>query len=437
MTMSMLSYLLAHWARCSPLARDVLCQCANIVSSKSVKRFKLECVGSGVALGTTSNVKKLFDEYRVFLGHGGQEIQSVDQIPTTFDDVLVLSRHTFRGVCKKQVGVCDIIYKLSWNPQGTQVACLTANRYIIRDGCTFNAVTYDRFETLSRTPFSSSRHLAWSPNGNTLAALKDSELMFLENSTIFRQKLDGGGSVYSSIKWSPSGKYLAARIAYGHASLAVYTQAGKLVKGVNARIGCIEWHPFRDELFMVNISTRFIQQLDCSTWSISNKCGPWESGVQMACHPDGKMLTILQNSNILWVDEKTGENVFKSAQEFLPNGHGEELKWNSTGSTLAVVRRYRTACIITLWSATGERKKKITIHNQWHMYKLRCSVQWNCSGSHFTVTVSTGVLRVYDSDGNLVKTLDADQIPRAQDVAWHPTKNELLASENTVLQLWH
>lgn len=434
--MTLLSFLLAHWACCSPLTRDVLRQCVNIASLKSPKRFKLECAGSGVSLGTTTNVTKIFDEYRVFLGHGGQEVDSVDQIPSTYNEVLVLSRHTFRGVCKKQAGFSDNIYKIVWNPQGTRFAYVTNGSIVVREPQTFHSTKYIQFETIMRTYIQNSHGVMWSPDGDVLALSQNFELVFLSKTSIIRKKLGGGAGEFESIKWSPSGKFLAAYIRHGHASVAVYTRDGKLVKGINERIRYIEWHPVRDELSIIAPVTGSVRHLDCSTMTLSLPYFPWTCGALFAWHPDGDVFVGMRENYLVWVNATTNRQLYTSSpfQKFTLL---ETLKWDPTGTTLAVVTvsiDFRGR-IITLWTATGKCKKKITILAS--SDNFCCFIQWNFSGSHFVASTLAGVVRVYDSDGNLVKRLDADQPPQAQDVAWHPTKNELLVSENTVLQIWH
>lgn len=55
--------------------------------------YKLERAGSGIPMGSVETLKPYFEEFRVFLDHGGKEIRKEEDVPKDFQGPIVLLKN--------------------------------------------------------------------------------------------------------------------------------------------------------------------------------------------------------------------------------------------------------------------------------------------------------------------------------------------------------
>ena len=194
------------------------CLFGDIPKIKNKKRkhfFKLECAGSGKPMGRVDQLdESLFKKYRVFLGHGGKEIENVSQVPTNFKQPLVLWKKQFEGILVKTLeGHRGFVYSLAWHPSQNILASGSDEeiKFWTKEGKLIKTLEGHQDSVYS---------LAWHPNGQMLASgSEDKTIKFWNLDGTLIKTLEGHRSDVWSLAWHPSGDILASGSSNGKIKL--------------------------------------------------------------------------------------------------------------------------------------------------------------------------------------------------------------------------
>ena len=307
------------WAPCPAQIRDKLWQCIlskHQTLHKSTS-YTFESAGSGIRIHPTTPLTSLLEEYRIFVGHGGPELESIQDLPKTFQSTLVLAKRKFQGKLVRCLG--DQVGRLMWSPDGTMLV-----------GCTQDLVTiYDSNgnEFNSFSVWSDKHELAgvmWHPTQPYLTCVvnvrKSGQVYAVFYSTnnwqrVFERHI--GGNILCRVTWSPLGNVLECH----YRKRETFTANGKSV--------------FM-KVDLPHITNRWSYLYEQQTY-----CVAWNSNGICAIAPSGGGVTLF--------DSVSGKTVV--CERLCTHVLCDELAWNTDGNILAGFVEQTNQ--IFLWDESG------------------------------------------------------------------------------------
>ena len=352
--MSSLQWLMREWASCSSQIRDILVQsmCSDFTHSK-IPKYQVESCGSGVILGhfTKRELQEWLKTHQLFLGHGGTNITSINDIPSNYQDPIVAMKIVFRGELYKTLeGYITCVVCAAWSPDGQTLAStsvdVTVELWNIKD-CTPAKILYGHSHFVMS--------VAWSPDGQTLASGSHDKTIKLWSKDGELLKTLEGYSAVTCVAWSPNGKTIAS--GSFDKTINLWNQNGKLMntlEGHTAPVTCVAWNP---------------NSFTLASASRDNALKIWST--------DGKLLETLEG-HTLWV---------------------MYIAWSPDGSILVSTSRDRT---IRLWA---KNNKPIKIQNVCPSLWVTC-IAWSPDNKTFASAASNKSIKVWNRNGELIKTLE-------------------------------
>ena len=325
------------------------------------QRIRLECAGSGVEMGTVDALtKQHFQQYRVFLNHGGQEIRSPSELPTDFDaehvPVVLFKKPEFQFKCEGIASTPRFYSDIFWRRSKDA----TQNSQWLLWG--------------KRLPQNNA--VALHPNGQMFASPDFNQHVKICDSTsrecirvIGKSRLP---YIVLNVIWSPDGRTIAVAlrdVTYEKDALKIWTVDGKKIQ---------TWK---------NIGFR---------WG-NNAFGAW--------HPDSQTLAMPTESHIELFNVNGKRQKFTQIDEMPLK---IRLAWNPNGETLASADKYG----ISIWDMRGVQVTKIEIGlrntNTWGLNNFfDLKIAWHPDGTKIAVLLcECGVLELWNTDGEFLNRIE-------------------------------
>lgn len=408
--MHIICHVFANWHTCSPHVRETCIESllGQLACSARTNKYQVECAGSGVRLGTLTYVSKWLKTHRLFLGHGGSEIVCQNDIPKTFDGVVVASKRVFQGILLKQSDHHEQV----WHPTDPNVfATRTKNSVHFQTtnsppqlvwhhplngdlgksliwrpyynsmwfASFYGHIYYASYATQDSGHFSLHDApiltLEWSPNGLILVTGDTQGYVKLHQpSGTLVHTLHPTHFEIRHLKWNCDGSILA--IVYSRGLTFAHVGQDRQVRSTSLemQVRNVFWNP-------VQCNVLAILSINGLQFNIEHKKQCVISGVEcMAWHPNGKMLAaamckIPTQNSIQFFDIK-GQVVHTIHQL---SGPIISLAWNSNGSMLAA------ACSqsIQFWSLGGVLLKTLEVSTT--LDTRRTLIEWNADGKKLSV----------------------------------------------------
>lgn len=374
-----IQHLLRQWVPCPPQIRDTLLNAVDIVIQPT-HIFRVEAVGSGAFIETCAktHLQTWLKTHRLFLGHNGAEIQNIHQIPTSFQDSIVVSKKILQGTLFKTIrGDC-----FAWAPDN-QTLAIGLNQTIIL--WTKHAKQKHRFKVCEIVMPILITCIAWSPDSQTIAVGLNCGPMQLwtPNGHLIRIFQVYQDYTYS-LEWSPDGSTLACVVDGNFVEL--WHPNGKLKHRLQTRATCIAWHP--SGLFFTTGSQRCI---------------------------------------MMWTKDGTLDRIHDVPEE----EYVQHVAWSPDGTTLVCGLDDAS---IQLRTKDGTVQKTIKKHTEW----ISCTL-WH-PNSQFFASCSSRHIKFWTKDGHKypvqMPEFDEGQTEYRQ-IAWSPDGTMFTSGTwNQTINLW-
>lgn len=295
-----------------------------------------------VALGFTQGPHGLYDleTGRCLHSFRGHEVVTMATSPdgkqAVMADVFGVRIHKIstgkRAYTLEEMNTRDGIRSLAWPPDHRRLAVG------IGEGQLVDAATGKRGLSLPEAWHSA----VWSPDGKLLGVVVADGGIHLWDALNYRQirKLEGNTSPASLLAWSPDGQSLAAG---NKNQLAVWSQTGKLLWQTNkfGAVFSLVWSPDGRWLAAADNSgkTQAVRICRADTGELHAEAPlTWES--QAAWSPDGKTLTAgpTEQNECLLIDAESGKVRLK-AQANGGRHHIRSIRWAPDGTTFSSIDR--------------------------------------------------------------------------------------------------
>lgn len=394
-----LQHVLATWCPCLPDVRNTIAMCMiKPMPHISTRTFRVEAAGSGIFVGMSTNPFGQWPAYRIFLGHGGPEITSIDQIPLTFHKCLTICKRAFQGIphnffnqkkSSKVMG-CKCEWNTpstcEWNSPGTLMASsVFKDQKIVLTDIRGNVVREINHAAEKIRTFE------WSPHGDMILGI-------LQNTSIQVWDIHGNNMVadsnwmhhVDSCRWNPDNKTIA------------------VCAGVVIYIVTFNWYK----------STSPIQQTVIELNKYSIDCAWNHSGAYIAVHDD-EHVHVISKASCQTVAKLDLHGTFEVRPAF--DMFDSSVYWSPTDKKMVVIT---SDDVLSVWDSTTwqniKRERVLTI-----MF----SIAWSPDEKYIALSHNAGV-EIRDSNLCLIQTL----VPTIQgrdcltfECVWHPYNNSIAA----------
>ena len=280
-------------------------------------------------------------------------------------------------------------------------------------------------------------HVAWSPDGKTLACTpRDGAVRLYDTASgKLLRILELGGQKCWSPAWSPDGKFLAANAGGGIFFWDVESDEMWRAEGVSQ--GAIAWSP--DGTTLVCSSpwgkpSWAISFVDVASREVSQTLPAGRLGIvsAVAWSHDGNTVAVSAGSGAIHLWDVGTRQLRRTLEE---SWHVCSLAWSPDDNTLACGRNRPSDYTIHLWNpVTGQLSQMLEGHTGYVD-----SVAWSPDGMTLASGSSDKTVRLWDpAAGKLLWTLEG-HTGTVQQVAWSPDGKTVASAGSTdrTIRLWN
>ena len=281
---------------------------------------------------------------------------------------------------------------MAWSPDGVSIAATVSDEVHI-----WNANTRQRARTLSGHADAVTT-IAWSSGGRRLAsASRDAAIRIWDvNSGQLLQNLSAPNEIVDSAAWSPNGTRLATasresralriwRVETGEEDVRIKVE--NAFEEENSFPVCLAWSPRGEQIATGNWNGS-IQLWALSSGELALSLKGHELPVQSICYsPDGEQLASTGNDGTVRIWELASGDEIHSLKGH--RGFGYAVSWSPDGDWLASGGKDKT---VRIWNInTGEEELMLSGHTE-----AAGSVSWSSDSRLLATSGSDRTIRVWD-----------------------------------------